>query len=165
MRLHRFALTAVLAVSGAALTGCADDLDDRALAPALEPEVPDVRGPSDLDDPYQGVFDVRFAEDLPAYAGQEVTVLATVAEALAPRAFTVTSPDGSEVEPVLVVTTGQAGEVEAEAGDDLVVAATPLREFDAEVVVEELGLGVDPVELEDWEDETFLVATVVEPAP
>jgi hypothetical protein len=157
------ALTAVLVLSGALLPGCAGE-DGNATAPQLETEVPDVRGAEDLDDPYRGLLDARFAEDLPAYYGQEVTVRAAVVDVLSPRVFTVTSPTGDEVEPLLVVATAGAG-AEPSAGQELVIAATPADEFDGEAVVEELHLEIDPAELEEWDDEAYLVATVLEPAP
>lgn len=170
MRVHRSralagpALAAVLALAGAGLSACAGE-DDNALAPELEAAVPDIRGPEDLDDPYIGLLDAGFREDLEAYAEQEVTVLADVAAVFSPRAFTVTSPDGGEVEPVLVVTTADAGDVDPQAGQSLVIAATPLRDFQAGVVVDELGLDLGEEQLEEWDDETFLVATILEAAP
>jgi hypothetical protein len=155
----------VLAAAGTSLAGCSDDLDDQATAPQLEGEVPDIRGEDDLDDVYTGLLDERFVEDLPAYEDQEVTVLAEVSEVLSPRAFSVTSIDDADVDPVLVVTTDAAAEVEPAAGDELVVAARPATDLDPEVVVGDLGLGVDPAVLEDWGDQAYLIATVVEPAP
>lgn len=63
-------------------TRCPPGLDGRATAPQLEAEVPDSRGGDDLHDVYRGLLDERFVEDLPAYVGQEVTVLGEVAEVL-----------------------------------------------------------------------------------
>jgi hypothetical protein len=157
-------LAAVLALAGVGLSACGDE-DDNALAPFSPVEVPDIRGPGDIDDAYSGVLDAAFVEDLDAYAGIEVTLLADVAEAISPRVFTVTPPEGEESGPVLVVVTEEAGDVDPRAGQSLVVAATPIDEFEAEVVIEELGLDVDADELEEWEGEPFLVATVLEPAP
>ena len=163
-RLGGPALAVVLA-AGAFLSGCAGGQDDRALAPELEAEIPDIRGDEDLDDPYVGLLDARFVEDLPAYAEQEVTVLAEVEEVLSARTFSVTTPGGSDVEPVLVVTAEEAADVQPRTGDELVIAATPVDEFEAEVVAEELDLAVDPELLEEWEDQAFLLATILEPAP
>ena len=154
-------LAAVLALAGAGLSGCAEA---EATAPDLETEVPDLRGEGDLDDPYSGVLDAAFFEDLPAYAGQEVTLLAEVAEVVSPRAFTVTAPDDAEVGQVLVVATSDAGDTEPEAGSQVLVAATPVDSFEAGVVVEELGLEVDAAELEEWDEQTFLVAEVLQSA-
>jgi hypothetical protein len=162
-RLAGPALAAVLVLAGAGLSACADE-DDNALAPNSPVELPDIRGPEDLDDPYSGVLDASFVEDLPAYVEEEVTLLAAVAEVLSPRAFTVTSPgDGDEVEPVLVVATNAAaGGAEPAAGAELLIAATPVDEFDAALATEELGLDVRPQELERWDDEVVLVATILE---
>ncbi|SDN76203.1 hypothetical protein [Geodermatophilus sp. DSM 45219] len=156
-------LAAVLVLAGAGLSGCAED-DEGALAPDLETEVPDLRGEGDLDDPYIGVLDADFYEDLPAYDGQEVTLLAEVAQVLSPRAFTVTAPDDAEVGEVLVVATPDAGDAEPEAGSQVFVAATPVDSFEAGVVAEELGLEVDVAELAEWDEQTFLVAEVLQPA-
>ena len=141
-------LAAVLALAGAGLSGCAEA---EATAPDLESRIPDLRGEGDLDDAYSGVLDADLYEDLSAYAGQEVTLLAEVAEVVSPRAFTVTAPDDAEVGEVLVVATPDAGDVEPEAGGQVLVAATPVDAFDAGVVVEELGLEVDAAELAEWD--------------
>lgn len=156
-------LAAVLALTGAGLSGCGTD--EGAPAPDLEAEVPDIRGEGDLDDPYTGVLDAAFYEDLPAYAGQEVTLLAEVAEVVSPRVFTVTAPEDADVGEVLVVATADARDVEPQAGSPLLVAATPVDSFEAGVVVDELGLDVDAAELAEWDEQTFLVAEVLQPAP
>ncbi len=165
-RLARPALAAVLALTGAGLSACSGTDEDNPLAPHLEAEaVPDLRGPEDPDDPYQGLLDAAFREDLEAYAREEVTVLADVAEVVSPRVFTISAPDGSEVDPVLVVTTAAAGDVDPQEGQSLVLAAVPVRDLQAAVVVDELDLDIDEGQLEDWDGDTFLVATIVEPAP
>ncbi|WP_116452309.1 hypothetical protein [Blastococcus litoris] len=169
MRAHRSGrlagplLSAGLALSGVALAGCGDDLDDQATAPELEAAVPDIRGEDDVTDVYTGLLDERFVEDLPAYEDQEVTVLGEVAEVLSPRVFSLTSIDESDVDQVLVVTTA-AADARPEPGAELVVAATPETDLDAQAVVTELDLDVDADELGEWEDEAYLVATIVEPA-
>ena len=156
-------LAAVLALAGGGLSACAED--DGASAPDLEAEVPDIRGEADLDDPYTGVLDPAFYEDLPAYAGQGVTVLGEVAEVLSPRVFTLTAPGDAEGGEARVVATEDAREVDPQAGRSLVVAATPVDSFEAGVVVDELALDVDAAELEEWDERTFLVAEVLQPAP
>ena len=156
-------LAALLTVAGLGLTACGQE-DGNPLAPTSVVELPDIRGPEDIEDAYSGVLNSAFVEDLGAYSGIEVTVLAEVAETVSPRAFTVTSPEGQEVEPVLVVTTEDAEGPDPAPGDQLVIAATPVNGFDAEVVADELGLDLTPEELEEWGDETFLVATALEAA-
>ena len=156
-------LAAVLALAGAGLSGCAE-AEAEATAPDLESRIPDLRGEGDLDDAYSGVLDADLYEDLSAYAGQEVTLLAEVAEVVSPRAFTVTAPDDAEVGQVLVVATSDAGDTEPEAGSQVLVAATPVDSFEAGVVVEELELEVDAAELAEWDEQTFLVAEVLQPA-
>lgn len=153
---------AVLVLAGV-LSGCAGT-DDAALAPDLEAEVPDIRGPEDLDDPYVGYLDSAFREDLDAYSGQEVTVRADVVDVVSERVFTVGSPGDSEVEPVLVLATADAGEIDPQPGESLVLAATPAEDLDVTAAVEELGLEVDPEQLDDWDGETYLLTTILEPA-
>ena len=58
-----------------------------------------------------------------------------------------------------------AGDVDTQAGRSLVVAATPVDSFKAGVVIDELSLDVDAAELEEWDERTFLVAEVLQPAP
>ena len=156
------ALAAALALSGSGLSACAGQDGDNPLAPSAPVQLPDIRGAEDLDDAYSGVLDAAFREDLDAYDGIEVTLLA---EVISPRVFTVTSPDDAGVEPALVVATAEAGGPAPEAGTPLLLAATPVDGFDAAVVAEELRLDLDEEAVEEWDGETFLVATIVEPAP
>jgi hypothetical protein len=157
------ALAAALALAGTALSGCADE-DDNALAPNSPVELPDIRGPEDLDDPYSGLLDAAFVEDLQAWVDHEVTLLAAVAEVVSPRVFTVTSTAaGDEAGSVLVVTTSTAVVgAEPTPGEDLLIAATPVDDFDAEVAAQELALDVDQGTLEEWDGEVVLVATILE---
>ena len=162
-RLARLGLAAVVVVSGAGLSACGGLDEDNALAPFDPVELPDIRGADDLDDAYSGVLDVRFREDLDAYENIEVTLLAEVAEVVSERVFTATSPVDSEVEPVLVVAAADAGSVEPRPGEALLIAATPVGDFDAEAAVEQLGLDVDTDQLEEWNGDVFLFATILEP--
>jgi hypothetical protein len=158
-------LAVALALAGVGLSGCGgDEMDDSALAPDLEVEVPDIRGPEDPDDPYQGVLDERFVDDLPAYEEQEVTVLAAVDEVVSPRSFTITAPDDPEVPAVLVVTAADAAGTQPEAGDHLVIAATPVDSSNSEAVDGDVGAILDDGRHEDWGGETVLIATIVETA-
>ncbi|CCG04133.1 hypothetical protein [Blastococcus saxobsidens] len=157
-------LAAVMALAGAGLSACGGMDDDNPLAPYAPAELPDIRGAEDIDDAYSGLLDPAFREDLDAYEDIEVTLLADVAEVISPRVFTVTSPDGSELEPVLVVATADAGDVDPQAGQSLLIAATPVGDFDAGTVSEDLGMSLDEQQLEEWEDEIYLVATILEPA-
>lgn len=161
----RSVLVASLALAGAGLSGCAGEDDDNPLAPNSPLDLPDIRGSEDLKDVYTGELDAAFAEDLPAYVDAEVTLLTTVADVFNQRVFTVTSPDESDVEPVLVIATREAADVRPATGDQLLIAAEPADELQPDVVVREMGLSIDPDELEDWDDETYLVATILEPAP
>ncbi len=160
-RLGRVSLGAVLVTACAGLAGCAEDED---LAAGTEVELPDIRGPGDLADIYIGALDEDFRGDLDVYTDVEVTLLATVEEALSPRAFTATAPDGAEVEPVLVVTAGRAAEMEPGDGEEWIIAATPLEDFHAGTVADELGIQLPEDRFEEWDGETFLVATVLEEA-
>ena len=156
-------MAVVMALAGGGLSACGGMDDENPLAPSDPVELPDIRGADDIDDAYSGLLDPAFREDLDAYEDIEVTLLADVAEVISPRVFTVTSPDGSDVDPVLVVTTADAGDVDPQAGRPLLIAATPVGDFAARAVAEELGMDLDE-RLEEWDDETFLVATIVEPA-
>lgn len=150
----------VLATS-AALAGCAADEEDMA---GTEVEVPDIRGSGDVTDAYTGALDAAFREDLDVWSDVEVTLLATVEEVLSPRTFTVTAPIGPEIEPVLVVVAESAGAQVPEAGENWVIAATPIENFDVDVVAETLDLPLSDEQYETWDEETFLVATALEEA-
>ena len=158
-------LATALVLATVGLSACAEE-DDNALAPSLEPVVvPDIRGPEDLDDPYVGLLDEAFREDLEAYSQQEVTLLAAVEEVMSPRAFSVTSPGGEDVDPVLVVTTADARNIDPQVGQELVIAATPVEDFNADTATQELRLGLDATKLEEWDDDVYLLATILEEAP
>lgn len=161
--LARPVLAAVLAMAGGGLSACGGMDDDNPGAPVHPVELPDIRGEEDLDDAYSGLLDVAFREDLEAYEGIEVTLLADVAEEISPRVFTITSPEDGEVEPVLVVAAADAGDVDPQPGEPLLIAATPVKDFDAEAVADELDLQIDPEQVEEWDGEVFLVATILEP--
>jgi hypothetical protein len=66
---------------------------------------------------------------------------------------------------VLVVATQDAGDADPQAGTPLIVAATPVDSLDAAVVAEEFSLDVDPAQLVQWDDQAYLVAEVLAPAP
>ncbi len=162
--LNEVVVAATIALAGAGLTGCAGEDDDNPLAPNSPLDLPDIRGAEDLDDVYTGELDAAFAEDLPAYADAEVTLLASVADVVSERVFTVTSPTDPDVGPVLVIATHEAAEQQLAAGDQIVMAATPTVDLRPEEVAEEMKLSVDPEHLEQWDDEMYLVATILQPA-
>ncbi len=66
---------------------------------------------------------------------------------------------------MLVITTEEAADAQPQAGDHVVIAATPVGEFDAEAVGADLGTALEEERYEEWDGETFLVATITEPAP
>ncbi|MCZ2857301.1 hypothetical protein [Blastococcus sp. VKM Ac-2987] len=152
----------LLAAAAAGLAGCSADEEDPVAGTAVE--VPDIRGPEDLEDSYTGALDAAFVEELDVWSNVEVTVLATVDEVLSPRTFTVTAPIGAEIEPVLVVVTDGAAPQEPQAGENWVLAATPIEDFDAGVVAETLGIDLADERYEEWEGDEFLVATALEEA-
>jgi hypothetical protein len=157
-------LAVVLVLAGGGLSACGGEEDDNARAPFDPVELPDIRGAEDIDDPYRGLLDAAFREDLDAWDDIEVTLLAEVADVLSPQVFTVTSPEDDQVDPVLVVATRAAADVDVQPGSALLIAATPDKDFDAEAAVTELDLDVEADDLEEWDDDAVLVATVLEPA-
>ena len=150
---RRLAVGAASALAAVSLSACSGDGN----APQDPEEVPDIRGDDDLTDPFTGAYDAEFAEDMSVYAGQEVTLSAEVAEVFSPQVFSITAPDGGEVEPALVVAE-QAPDLLVE-GDQVTVAATPIEGFDAESI---LGDDVEAADVEDWDDEVYLAAEIVE---
>jgi hypothetical protein len=139
------------------LTACGDPGVNEVEDPE---EVPDVRGEDDPTDIFTGAYDSEFREDMTAYTGQEVTLTAEVDEVLSPEAFSITSPDGEDVEPLLVLADGSSGAVEA--GSAVTIAATPFDEFDPAEAEQQIEVDLEDDLYADWEGEPFLVATTVE---
>jgi hypothetical protein len=140
------------------LAGCSENPEQ----PSTGTDAADVRGPEDLEDVYDGPYTPDFHSDVEAYAGQEVTLEADVADVLSAGAFTITGPEGAEVEPLLVVTNRAVEDLAA--GDLVTVAGTPQDEFEISAVEDELGVDLDDEAVEEWEGEPYLVASIIEPA-
>ncbi len=157
------ALVALLALTGAVLSGCGPDMSPQRGSGAEQLEIRDAEDVEELEDVYVGPLDQAFYEDIESYDLQVVTLVAEVSEVLAPRAFTVTAPEDPDVGPLPVVCVRGAGEVDLNPGASLLMAATPMRDLEPGEVADDLGLDVDADELEEWEGQTFLVATTVEP--
>ncbi|MCZ2814026.1 hypothetical protein O2W15_21570 [Modestobacter sp. VKM Ac-2979] len=125
-----------------------------------ETDVSDVRSEDDLTDPYTGEYDEAFREDVDVYAGTEVTVAAQVEDVLSPNSFTIVGPDDTSVEPLLVVVADEVPGLEP--GLPVTVAATATLEFDLAEVEGQLGVDLEDEQYGEWEDQPFLLATVVE---
>lgn len=157
-RPSRAVLLALAAAATVGLTACGGNPEQ----PDLGEDLADVRGPQDLADPYDGPYDADFHTDVEAYADQEVTLSAAVDQVVSPVAFTITGPDGEEVEPLLVVSTEPIEGLQP--GDDLIVAATPQRELDIPELESVLGNDLEDELYEEWQGEPYLAATIVQPA-
>lgn len=155
---RRLAIGGVAALSALSLAACAAEGN----APQDPEDVTDVRGEDDLTDPFTGAYDAAFNEDMTAYVGQEVTLSASVDEVFAPQAFTITSPDGSDVDPALVVAEQAVDGLEP--GQQVTVAATPFDDFELGALEARLGADLDDAAFEPFEDATYLSAGIVEPA-
>ncbi|MGY2085737.1 hypothetical protein [Blastococcus sp. SYSU DS0539] len=153
---------AVLAATlgGAVLAGCSGVDEEEAVGgePTTSAD-PDVRPPGDLEDPYDGAYTAKFREDLDAYAGLEVTLTGEVVSIVSPVAFTLTGPEGADVEPILVLTRTEPALM---PGDQVVVAAVPVDEFDLADAEEDLGADLPDEAFEDWDDEPYLAASRVQ---
>jgi hypothetical protein len=123
-------------------------------------DAPDVRGADDLQDAYDGVYSEDFREDIEGYEGIEVTLEAVVDQVISPMAFTITAPGGQDVESTLVVVAEPVAGLAA--GADVVVAGVPREEFDSAEVEEQLGAELPAEELEEWDDDPYLEADIVE---
>ena len=149
-------LTVAVVAALSPLTGCGSDNPEQ---PETGSDASDIRPSDDLADPYDGPYTEDFRDDVEAYAEQEVTLEAGIAEVYSDRAFTITGPDDAGIEPLLVVAE-QAVEG-LEQGSTVTVAATPHDEFEVEEVEEQLGADL-PEEVDEWEGEAYLTASVVE---
>ncbi|GAA4753372.1 hypothetical protein GCM10023328_40790 [Modestobacter marinus] len=151
-RTSLFGLTTALLLG---LSGCGEE--ELAVG---ETDVPDIRGEDDFTDPYTGEYDEQFREDVDVYAGTEVTVTAQVDDVLGPNSFTIVGPDDTSVEPLLVLVADEVPDLEA--GLPVTVAATAAQEFDVAEVETQLGVDLEDEQYEEWEDQPFLLATIVE---
>ena len=95
------AAAALLAVAGLALTGCATEEDE------VGAEIEDPGGaplePPEATEPYVGDYDAAFTETVLDYADQEVSLIGEVDTVVSPVAFTLTAPDDSPIEPLLII--------------------------------------------------------------
>ncbi|WP_164700954.1 hypothetical protein [Modestobacter sp. KNN46-3] len=152
-------LTTALAL---VLSGCGGDDPQEGDLAVGETDVSDIRGEDDFTDPYTGEYDEAFENDLDVLAGTEVTVLGRVEEVLTPSAFTIVGPEGTTVEPLLVVAAEEVGELES--GTPVTVAATVGRDFEVTEVEDQLGVDLEDAEFEQWLGREYLAATIVEPS-
>jgi hypothetical protein len=151
-RTGRLLVAGLSAAAAFSLSACGEGVNE-----TQDPEpVPDVRGEDDLTDPFTGAYDEEFAEDMSAYSGQEVTLTAQVDEVFSAEVFSITSADGGDVEPALVVAEDAPDSLEA--GSPVVVAATPVEDFDPAGVPGD----VNPADLGEWDGEEYLRAQTVE---
>ena len=151
---RRAVVALVLAVT-AALPACAEDPQQ----PETGSDAPDIRGSGDLEDPYDGPYTPDFHTDVEAYVDQEVTLEASVDRVVSPVAFTITGPDGQEVEPLLVVADEPLPDLRA--GQDVVVAATPQDDFEVSAVEDRLDAALPKQTYVEWEGEPYLSASEV----
>ncbi|MGY1683222.1 hypothetical protein [Geodermatophilus sp. SYSU D01176] len=149
------AVTALLLAGTAALSACTENPQQ----PATGSDASDIRGPEDLEDPYDGPYTADFHTDVEAYVDQEVTLEASVDRVVSPIAFTITGPDGEDVAPLLVVVDDPLPDLQA--GQDVVVAATPQDDFAVSAVEDRLGAHVPEEPYEEWEGEPYLSASRV----
>ncbi len=78
---------------------------------------------------------------------------------VSPIAFTITGPDGEDIPPLLVVTDDPLPELEA--GQEVVVAATPQDDFAVSAVEDPLNAHVPEEPYEEWEGQQYLSASRV----
>lgn len=149
----------VAAVGGAVLPGCSGVDDEDAAGGEPTTAATDVRSSGDLEDLYDGAYTAEFREDLHAYAGLEVTLTGEVVRIVSPVAFTMTGPDGGDVEPILVVISTEPALM---PGEQVVIGAVPGDEFDLAEVEEALGADLPDEAFADWDDEPFLAASILQ---
>ncbi len=149
------AVTALLLTGTTALSACTENPQQ----PETGSDAPDIRGSEDLEDPYDGPYTTDFHSDVEAYVDQEVTLEASVDRVVSPVAFTITGPDGEHVAPLLVVTDDPLPDLQA--GQDVVVAATPRDDFAVTAVEDRRDADVPGVPYEEWEGEPYLSASRV----
>ncbi|MGY1634394.1 hypothetical protein ACI784_22065 [Geodermatophilus sp. SYSU D01186] len=155
-RLGLGGMTAFAVTATTTLSACAENPQQ----PETAGDAPDIRGPEDLEDPYDGPYTEDFHTDVEAYVHQEVTLEASVERVVSSIAFTITGPDGEDVPPLLVVLDDPLPDLQA--GQDVVVAATPQDDFAVSAVEDRLDAHVPEEPYEEWEGEPYLSASKVE---
>lgn len=154
-RLLKPAATAGLAVSMLGLTACSEDT----AGPETGTDVADIQE-EDVVEPYDGVYDSEFYDDVESYDGEEVTVSADVNEVVSSTSFIIAGTDDTAVEPLLVVHDGEMTELEP----DLTVAVTGTvhQTFDLPTVEEDMGLDLDDGLYEEFDAQPYIEATSID---
>ena len=147
--------TAVALSATVVLSACSSNPEQ----PETGSDAPDIRGDGDLEDPYDGPYTPDFHDDVEAYVDQEVTLAAAVDTVVSPVAFTITGPDGADVDPLLVLIEEPVPGLEP--GVDVVVAATAQDEFEVSDLEAWADEAVPEEPYEEWEGEPYLAATEV----
>ncbi|WP_337063180.1 hypothetical protein [Kineococcus sp. G2] len=108
---------------------------------------------------YEGAYDSAFVEEQESLIGQEVTVSAAVNTVLDDSSFTIAG-DGSDVEPLLVVSATSGTTVEEDMEVD--VSGTVEQAFVLTEVEEELGLDLEDELYTEWEGQTYIMANAID---
>jgi hypothetical protein len=140
------AATGALALALLALSGC-----NSTAGPETGADVEDVQ-----QDVIEGTVDE--AED--AEEGERVTVSANVNDVISPLSFTIAGTDETTVDALLVIHDGKISGVEP--GLAVQVTGIVHRDFDVAAAEKETGLDLDGALHEQWQGETYIVASQVD---
>lgn len=173
----RVSATGALALGALTLAGCADasqdegtEVEDITEADAVEDESPDDETAGDGEaeagdvvEPYNGRYDADFLGDYDGYLGETVTITAEVEQLVSENAFTVVDPDDASVEELLIVHDGADAE-SLEEGAVVDVTGEVEEGFDVMTVEDNLSIDLDDEEYDDWADQRYIRADLVEVA-
>lgn len=92
---------------------------------------------------------------------KKVTVPGQVEKVISPSAFSISDPDDPSVEVLLIVNQSGAGAIEP--GVKVKVTGVVYRGFDVADVKRETGVELDEARHQEWEGESYIVASQVDP--
>lgn len=154
----RTTAAAALAVAGLGLTSCGaatTDTTDEVEETQSTQEEGILEGGAP-DEPYVGPYDSAFVDVRDDYAGMDVVLTGEVQETVAAVGFTITGPEDSTVEPLLVFY--NPDEASPEAGETVAVTGTIHEVFNPPVVEENVGGEPGSGELAYYHGQPFLRA-------
>lgn len=159
------AAAGILAISALGLTACGDDTsgtETGADVEDIQEEGVEEEGVEEdaVVDPYVGLYDTAFYEDLDTYVGEEVTVSADVNEILSPMSFTIAGTEDTSVESLLIVSASEMNDLES--GLAVEVTGTVHEAFDLPTVESEMDVDLDDELYSEWDGEPYIEATAVD---
>jgi hypothetical protein len=156
---RRVAAVATLVLLALPVSACSQDEGAVDTDDAVETTDDDPTEPEAGADPESLSFD-EVSDDLAGRAGEEVTVTAQVDDVVTDQVFTITSLDGTTLEPIVVVGAETSEVIEADT--PIRVTGVVADTFVLTDVEETVGIQLDDEILGNFENRPYLEATHIE---